>query len=113
LNESHKLAKEAFTIPFDQWSYIQHSIVNQATKLELLPPKGSPPQTNIKQLVRLGDELPLAIHMDKNRDYLSSNAAMWQFLQDNASAGASQGKSALLAVAYQILADGSFLQLIN
>jgi hypothetical protein len=51
-----------------------------ATKLKILPPKGSPPQTNIKQIVQLGNKLPAAIHINQNGDYLSSDIAMWQFL---------------------------------
>jgi hypothetical protein len=43
-DEFHKLAEEAFTIPLNQWSYIQCSVVNMTTNLQLLPPKGLHPK---------------------------------------------------------------------
>jgi hypothetical protein len=55
----------------------------------------------------------VAIHTNQNRDYLSSDTVVWQFLQDSAPAGISQGRGAFLAITHQILADESFLQLIN
>jgi hypothetical protein len=88
-DEFRKLAEEAFTILLNQWLYIQCSVVNMGTKLKLFPPKRFPPQTDIEQLVQLGDKLPAAICMDKYGNYFSSDAAVWQFLQDSAPVGAS------------------------
>jgi hypothetical protein len=41
-----------------------------ATKLKILPPQGSPLQTDVEQLILLRNKLPVAIHTDKNGDYL-------------------------------------------
>jgi hypothetical protein len=51
--------------------------------------------------------------MNIDRDYLSTDAAVWQFLHDSAPVGESRGKSAFLAIAHHILADSSYIQLID
>jgi hypothetical protein len=48
LDKFYKFAKEAFTIPLTQWSYLQCSVVNMAVKLQILLPKRSMPQTDVE-----------------------------------------------------------------
>jgi hypothetical protein len=59
------LLQEAYTIPFNQGLYTQSYVVTTVAKVKLLPLKGLPPQTDIEQLVQLGNKYRCLTNTDQ------------------------------------------------
>jgi hypothetical protein len=104
--EFTRLATEAYEIPFDQRSWTQRFVVNQALHFKVLPPPGVQKQTPVDTLVRHGNEIPAAVRKDKNGHYDATDLAVWQFIRDGSPEGGR--RKAFEAKALELLALNTF-----
>jgi hypothetical protein len=103
-----ELAFDAYKLPFDQRSLLQRKVIRHALRMNILPPAGCQPETDIEGLVARRNTLPAGIRKNKRSQYLAADLTCWQFLRDGAPASDYRKEFELLAM--DMLADGTFFE---